>query len=65
MVLALMKVALGFVLLMLTVELCAAIWYSASFLPKGRWCIIQCCKQSLFSPCPEVLDPVQRSLPAV
>mmetsp|Transcript_5692 Transcript_5692/g.17967 ORF Transcript_5692/g.17967 Transcript_5692/m.17967 type:complete len:238 (-) Transcript_5692:23-736(-) len=64
-VLALLKVALGFVLLMLTVELCAAVWYSASFLPKGRWCVIQCCKKSLFSPCPEVLDPVQRSLPVV
>ena len=64
-VLALLKVALIFVLLMLSVELCAAIWYSASYLPKGRWCIVQCCKQSLFSPCPDVLNPVEASLPVV
>ena len=64
-VLAILKVKLGFVLLMLAVEICAAIWYSASYLPKGRWCILQCCKQSLFSPCPEVLTPVQNSLPVV
>lgn len=64
-VLAVLKVKLGFVLLMLCVEICAAVWYSASYLPKGRWCILQCCKQSLFSPCPEVLTPVQNSLPMV
>ena len=46
-------------------QVCAGVWYSASFLPKGRWLILQCCKMSLFSPCPEVLDPLQKSLPMV
>ena len=46
-------------------QVCAGVWYSASFLPKGRWLILQCCKMSLFSPCPEVLDPLQKSLPVV
>lgn len=64
-VLAVLKVKLGFVLLALCVEICAAIWYSASYLPKGRWCILQCCKQTIFSPCPEVLTPVQNTLPIV
>ena len=28
-------------------------------------CVVQCCKNTFFSPCPEVLDPVQASLPTV
>ena len=64
-VLALLHVAVGVVLLMLGVELFCAVWYSASYVPKGRWCVVQCCKNTLFSPCPEVLDPVQASLPTV
>ena len=64
-VLALLHVAVGVVLLMLGVELFCAVWYSASYVPKGRWCVVQCCKNTLFSPCPEVLDPVQSSLPTV
>ena len=64
-VLALLHVAVGVVLLMLAVELFCAVWYSASYVPKGRWCVVQCCKNTLFSPCPEVLDPVQASLPTV
>ena len=64
-VLALLHVALGFIILMLSIELFCAVWYSASYVPKGRWCVVQCCKQTFFSPCPEVLDPVQASLPAV
>ena len=64
-VLALLHVAVFVVLLMLAVELFCAVWYSASYVPKGRWCVVQCCKNTLFSPCPEVLDPVQASLPTV
>lgn len=35
-VLAVLKVKLGFVLLMLAVEICAAIWYSASYVPARK-----------------------------
>ncbi|KAJ1457934.1 Got1/Sft2-like family-domain-containing protein [Pelagophyceae sp. CCMP2097] len=64
-VLACLKVHVLIVLTALVVEIFSAVWYSASYLPKGRWLILQCCKMSCFKPCPEILAPVERSLPII
>ena len=42
-VLALLHVAVFVVLLMLAVAIFCAVWY-ASYVPKGRWCVVRCCR---------------------
>jgi hypothetical protein len=55
---AILKVPLAIILVLLVAETLAGIWYAASYIPYGRRMIVSCCQASLFSPCPEVCNPV-------
>merc|ERR1712164_148010 len=41
----------GLVLLLLIIQACAAVWYSASYIPYGRKMIINCCKSTVLKSC--------------
>lgn len=45
------KQHIALVLFLLLIEILAAIWYSASFIPFGRKMIIGCLKKTICKPC--------------
>ena len=51
-------VDVGWVLLALVIQVCAGIWYSASYIPYGRRMIIKLFQGTCFAPCPQACDPV-------
>ena len=56
--LGLSGVDVGWVLLALVIQVCAGIWYSASYIPYGRRMIIKLFQGTCFAPCPQACDPV-------
>ena len=52
--LALAKVNIWIVLFCLVVEICAAFWYSISFIPFGRKVFIGCMKRTVCKPCADL-----------
>lgn len=50
-------VDVGFVILMIFVQISASIWYSASYIPYGRRMIVKIFQSTCFAPCPAVCDP--------
>ena len=57
-VLGLSGVDVGWVLLALFIQICAGIWYSASYIPYRRRMIIKLFQGTCFAPCPQACDPV-------
>lgn len=55
--LAVAGVDVGFVILMLFVQIAASIWYSASYIPYGRRMIVKLFQSTCCSPCPAVCEP--------
>lgn len=47
----------GWVIFMLVIQICASIWYSASYIPYGRRMIIKVFQATCFKPCPKACDP--------
>lgn len=52
--LAIAKVNIWIVLFTLLVEICAAFWYSISFIPFGRKMFIACMKKTVCKPCADL-----------
>jgi hypothetical protein len=42
------------VIFLLLLEICAAVWYSASYIPYGRKMIISCFKNTCCRPCKDM-----------
>lgn len=52
--LAIAKVNIWIVLFCLLIEICAAFWYSLSFIPFGRKMFIGCMKRTVCKPCADL-----------
>ncbi|KAJ1460412.1 Got1/Sft2-like family-domain-containing protein [Pelagophyceae sp. CCMP2097] len=54
---AIAGVDVGLVLMMIVIQICASIWYTASYIPYGRRMIIKIFQSTCCKPCPKVCDP--------
>mmetsp|Transcript_11223 Transcript_11223/g.33500 ORF Transcript_11223/g.33500 Transcript_11223/m.33500 type:complete len:179 (-) Transcript_11223:40-576(-) len=50
-------VHIGIVFLMVFVQICASVWYSASYIPYGRRMIVKMFQSTCCAPCPGVCEP--------
>jgi len=51
-------VDVGYVIMMVFIQIAAGIWYSASYIPYGRRMIIKIFQSTCCAPCPKVCEPV-------